>query len=103
MSIDDFGTGFSSLVQLRRLPVDFLKIDRSFIQGVGVNPEDTAIVSGIISLARAWGMKVVGEGVETERQLKSLRSMGCDLVQGNRFSPPLPPESVPDLLASLRR
>jgi EAL domain-containing protein (putative c-di-GMP-specific phosphodiesterase class I) len=101
ISIDDFGTGYSSLIQLRSLPADFLKVDRSFIRGVGARAEDTAIVSGVIGLARAWGMKVVAEGVETERQVRALTDLGCDLLQGNRLSPALPPEAVPGALRRL--
>lgn len=101
ISIDDFGTGYSSLVQLRSLPADFLKIDRSFIRGVGARAEDTAIVSGVIGLARSWGMRVVAEGVETERQLRALTELGCDLIQGNRISPAIPPEAVAAAVRSL--
>jgi diguanylate cyclase len=82
VAIDDFGTGHSSLSQLRRLPVDFLKIDRSFVQSLDTSSDDQAIVTAIVSMAGAMGMRTVAEGVERPAQLDLLRRVGCDLAQG---------------------
>ena len=98
LAVDDFGTGYSSLSYLTRLPVDYLKIDRSFIaqldsesgSGVGNGSGSATVISAVIGLARAMDMKVVAEGVETEEQLSRLRKMGCDLAQGYHFARPLP-------------
>ena len=95
IGLDDFGTGFSSLAYLKRFPIDFLKIDRSFVSGLD-DPEDgdegrddTAIVTGTVALAHSLGLQVVAEGVETESQLRSLRRLRCDLAQGFHFSEPV--------------
>jgi diguanylate cyclase (GGDEF)-like protein len=90
IAVDDFGTGYSSLAMLRRLPVDILKIDRSFVDGLGVEPGDTQIVRLIVSLAEELGLSIVGEGVETEAQSAELERLGCDLVQGYLYAPPVP-------------
>ena len=90
IAIDDFGTGFSSLSYLARLPVDTLKIDRSFVTGMTVAPEGLALVSTIISLAHSLKLKVVAEGVETDEQSRLLRLLVCDEMQGFLFSKPLP-------------
>lgn len=90
IAIDDFGTGFSSLSYLAKLPVDTLKIDRSFVVDMTVGPEGLALVSTIISLAHALKLKVVAEGVETEEQARLLRLLNCDEMQGYLFSRPVP-------------
>jgi len=90
IAIDDFGTGFSSLSYLSKLPVNTLKIDRSFVIGMTVGPEGMALVSTIISLAHALKLKVVAEGVETEEQSRLLRLLGCDEMQGYLISAPVP-------------
>jgi diguanylate cyclase (GGDEF)-like protein/PAS domain S-box-containing protein len=89
-AIDDFGTGYSSLTYLQRFPVDAVKIDRSFIAGVGSRPGDAAIVVAVLGLAHALGLQVVAEGVERAEQLLTLDELGCDLAQGFLFAPPLP-------------
>ncbi len=98
VSIDDFGTGYSSLNYLRKLPVDSVKIDRSFIVNVTANPEDAAIVKGIVALAHSLDLKVIAEGVETEEQFAFLREAECDEVQGYLFSKPVPAEEFSTLL-----
>lgn len=90
VAIDDFGSGYSSLNYLKRLPVDVLKIDRSFIQDIETDPSDSAIVSGIVGLAQNLDMKTVAEGVETEGQREILRTLGCDSFQGYLVAKPLP-------------
>ena len=103
LAIDDFGLGYSSLSYLKRFPVDFLKIDRSFITGLGGEPngvsKDAEIVKATIELTHALGLKVIAEGVETSEQLRRLRNMKCDFAQGNYFSEPLPSEELTVILA----
>jgi len=89
LSIDDFGTGFSSLSYLKRIPADFVKIDRSFIAGITDNTEDEVLVKAIISLAHAMGFQVIAEGVETAEQLEFIKPLNCSYVQGFYYSKPL--------------
>jgi diguanylate cyclase (GGDEF)-like protein len=103
IAIDDFGTGYSSLRLLARLPVDTLKIDRSFVQNIADTPNVLTLVSTIVSLARAFDMRTVAEGVETPEQLQILRGIKCDQAQGFLFSRPTPASEVPAVIARLSR
>lgn len=89
-AIDDFGTGFSSFGYLKDLPVDNIKIDRSFVENVVTSPKDAAVCKGVIALAREMGLKVVAEGVETREQFDYLRNNGCEVFQGYHFARPMP-------------
>ncbi|MBC3760085.1 putative bifunctional diguanylate cyclase/phosphodiesterase [Quadrisphaera oryzae] len=107
-SIDDFGTGYSSLSYLRRLPVDEVKLDRSFVTGLGSaaggEGGDEVLVASIIDLAHRLGMKVVAEGVEDPAETRALRALGCDVAQGYLFARPAPAAALaPELLATSRR
>ncbi len=101
IAIDDFGTGYSSLRLLARLPVDTLKVDRSFIQSIADTPNVATLVSTIVSLARAFNMHTVAEGVETSEQLEILRAMKCDEAQGYLFGRPTPASEVAAAIARL--
>jgi EAL domain-containing protein (putative c-di-GMP-specific phosphodiesterase class I) len=100
--VDDFGTGFSALEYFKRFAVHGLKIDRSFINGLGRSREDTAIVTATLAFAAALGLSVTAEGVETEDQLERLRALGCQQGQGFLFSRPVPAADLPALLAAPR-
>ncbi|HEX7156801.1 MAG TPA: EAL domain-containing protein [Burkholderiaceae bacterium] len=99
ISIDDFGTGYSSLAYLRRLPIDTLKIDRSFVRELESSPDSAAIVAAIIAMGRALKLRVVAEGVETRAQMLSLHAQNCRLMQGYLFARPLPADEFGRLLA----
>jgi diguanylate cyclase (GGDEF)-like protein/PAS domain S-box-containing protein len=100
LMLDDFGTGYSSLAYLKRFPLDVLKIDRSFIAGLGRDEEDSAIVAAIVRMARTLGLTVVAEGVERPEQLERLRELGCDRAQGHLIAEPMPATEVDRLMAS---
>ena len=94
IAIDDFGTGYSSLAYLKRLPVDILKVDRSFVRNITGGPEESALAHAIIKLAALFGLSTVAEGIETPDQAKVLRGLGCDRGQGFHFSRPVEPQTL---------
>ncbi len=94
LSVDDFGTGYSSLSYLKQFPVDTLKVDQSFVRGLPDDRDDVSLVKAIVAMARSLGIGVVAEGVETEAQREFLLALGCGLMQGYRFSPPVPAEEI---------
>lgn len=102
IALDDFGTGYSSLSYLRRIPVDFIKIDKSFIQDMSTNAEENILVSTIIAMSKSLGKKTVAEGVETKQQLQQLTELGCDFIQGYYFSKPLPCEEITRFLTDFK-
>jgi diguanylate cyclase (GGDEF)-like protein len=103
IAIDDFGTGYSSLAYLKSLPADILKIDRAFIDGLGISPKDTALVTGIVGLASALNFKIVAEGVENDRQLRELRRLGCESSQGFFHSKPVPASEFEEWIRGRQR
>jgi EAL domain-containing protein (putative c-di-GMP-specific phosphodiesterase class I) len=103
VAIDDFGTGYSSLVYLKRYDLHALKVDRSFVAGMGVNADDDAIVASIINLAGAVGAVCIAEGVETHEQHASLVALGCDYAQGFLFGRPVPAEALAQALTDCAR
>jgi EAL domain-containing protein (putative c-di-GMP-specific phosphodiesterase class I) len=103
LSVDDFGTGYSSLANLKRLPVDGIKIDKSFVIDMPHDASDAAIVRSTIDLAHNLGLKVVAEGVESHEAWQRLAALGCDLAQGFHISRPLPADALTRLLAERRR
>ena len=100
LSIDDFGTGESSLARIKELPVPTLKIDRGFVRDLETDQGDRSIVHTVIAMTRTLGKQALAEGVETDAQVRFLIEAGCDAIQGYWFSPPLPPEAIPDLIRS---
>jgi diguanylate cyclase (GGDEF)-like protein len=101
LSVDDFGTGYSSLRYLKKFPVNQVKIDRAFVDGLGDDPDDEAIVAAVLAMAHALGLEVVAEGVETEVQRDHLRALGCDSAQGYLYARPLPVEQALALIAGV--
>ncbi len=103
LAIDDFGTGYSSLSQLKRFPIDTLKVDRAFVRDIPESVDDTAITKAVVTLGKALGVRVVAEGVETAAQYEFLRENGCDEMQGFFFSKPCHPDAFVDLLKPARK
>jgi EAL domain-containing protein (putative c-di-GMP-specific phosphodiesterase class I) len=102
IAIDDFGTGYSSLSYLKRFPVDTLKVDKAFVDGVARSTEDAGIVEAIVAFARTLGLSTTAEGIEDAEQFAALRALGCALGQGYHFARPLPAEEMAALLAGSR-
>ncbi len=103
LAIDDFGTGYSSLSYLKRFPIDVLKVARPFVDGLGHDPEDTAVVRATVAFAKAFNLHVTGEGIETAEQLAQLRALGCDSGQGYYFAKPLPSDAASTLFYEASR
>jgi diguanylate cyclase (GGDEF)-like protein/PAS domain S-box-containing protein len=102
VAIDDFGTGYSSLEQLRRMPVDILKVDRTFVGGMAADSTDREIVAAVVGMGRALKLCVVAEGIETPEQADALRELGCDIGQGYLYAKPLPADAMEELAQSRR-
>ena len=98
LALDDFGTGFSSLSFLRQFRPDIVKIDKSFVDGLGQSREDTTIIEHVVGMARGLGMVTVAEGVETADQVRYLRGLECDMAQGFFYSKPQPPSVIDRIL-----
>ncbi len=98
LSIDDFGTGFSSLGRLKNFPIDELKVDQGFVKGLGIDQQDTALVDAIVAMAHALNLSVTAEGVENETQLAHLRSLGCQRGQGFYLARPMPASAIDELV-----
>jgi EAL domain-containing protein (putative c-di-GMP-specific phosphodiesterase class I) len=103
LAIDDFGTGYSALSYLKRFPLDGVKVDRTFVDGLGSDAHDSALVAAIIAMARALELDIVAEGVETSEQLARLRGLGCPTAQGFYLARPMPADAMARLVMSTRR
>jgi EAL domain-containing protein (putative c-di-GMP-specific phosphodiesterase class I) len=103
LAIDDFGTGYSSLSYLKRFPFDAVKVDREFVDGLGTDPHDTALVEAIIAMAGALDLEVTAEGVETAEQLANLRALHCGRAQGYFLARPMPAAAMTELVEPSHR
>jgi EAL domain-containing protein (putative c-di-GMP-specific phosphodiesterase class I) len=103
LAIDDFGTGYSSLSYLKRFPVDAVKVDRSFVEGLGTDPHDSALVAAIVAMAVALDLEVTAEGVETQDQLANLKRLQCHRAQGFYLARPMAAAAVTQLVADTHR
>ena len=101
LALDDFGTGYSSLSLLQQFPIQRIKIDRAFVQGIADRSNDRSLVRTIIAMAQSMGLDLVAEGVETVHQLRSLRELGCDKAQGFLISHPVPAEAMRSTMSAL--
>jgi EAL domain-containing protein (putative c-di-GMP-specific phosphodiesterase class I) len=99
IALDDFGTGYASLSHLKQFPVDVLKIDRSFVSDLAVDPDAAAIIGAVITLGQSLSIEVVAEGIETPDQAQRLTSKGCHYGQGHLYSHAIPAEQVPEVVA----
>ena len=98
LSVDDFGTGYSSLTYLKKFPVEAIKIDRSFVSGLGIEVDDSSIVEAVAHLGHSLGLTVIAEGVETPLQMNQLRELGADQAQGYLFARPFAADTAVTLL-----
>jgi EAL domain-containing protein (putative c-di-GMP-specific phosphodiesterase class I) len=103
IAVDDFGTGYSSLSYLKRFPFDAVKVDRAFVDGLGIDPHDSALVRAIVAMADALGLEVTAEGVETHDQLAILKRLGCPLAQGFYLARPMPAQALSELVIAAHR
>jgi EAL domain-containing protein (putative c-di-GMP-specific phosphodiesterase class I) len=103
IALDDFGTGYSSLGYLSRYPVDKIKIDRSFVSNLGVDPEAEAVIRAIVKLSKALNLNIVAEGVETRAQKNILRQTGCNIIQGYLFSKPVASGAIDEMMKNERK
>jgi EAL domain-containing protein (putative c-di-GMP-specific phosphodiesterase class I) len=103
LSIDDFGTGYSSLSYLKRFPLDEVKVDRGFVDGLGTDGHDSALVAAILAMATALGLGVIAEGIETRQQLELLKKMRCGRAQGFFLARPMPARDMARLVTDRRR
>jgi EAL domain-containing protein (putative c-di-GMP-specific phosphodiesterase class I) len=103
LAMDDFGIGYSSLAHLKNLPISMVKIDRTFVRDIGAQESDRAIIVSMVNVAKAFGLRVVAEGIETDAQAEFVNALGCDEGQGFRFGAPQSPAAIESLLRAEHR